>query len=71
MAKFIEIVDGFALNKDEIVSIKEVEPNVLLIETESREYRVPAHFRTLLNYIDEDEAKARNLEAMTKQFFGG
>ena len=71
MAKFIEIVDGFALNKDEIVSIKEIEPNVLLIETESREYTVPADFRTLLNYIDEDEAKARNLEAMTKQFFGG
>ena len=71
MAKFIEIVEGFVINRDEIVSIKEIEPNVLLIETESREYRVPADFRTLLNHIDEDEARARNLEAMTKQFFAG
>jgi len=69
--KFIEIVEGFAINKDEIVSIKETGENILLIETESREYTVPANFRVLLNALDEDEAKARNLEAMTKQFFGG
>jgi len=69
--KFIEIVEGFALNKDEIVSIKEIGQDILLIETEEREYTVPANFRVLLNALDEDEAKARNLEAMTKQFFGG
>ena len=69
--KFIEIVEGFALNKDEIVSIKEIGQDILLIETEEREYTVPANFRMLLNALDEDEAKARNLEAMTKQFFGG
>jgi len=69
--KFIEIVEGFAINKDEIVSIKETGDNILLIETENREYTVPANFRVLLNALDEDEAKARNLEAMTKQFFGG
>ena len=71
MGKFIEIVEGFALNKDEIVSIKQIGQDVLLIETENREYTVPANFLVLLNALDEDERKARNLEAMTKQFFGG
>jgi len=69
--KFIEIVEGFALNKDEIVSVKNLGQDVVLIETESREYTVPANYLMLLNALDEDEAKARNLEAMTKQFFGG
>lgn len=69
--KFIEIVEGFAVNKDEIVSLKDIGGDVVLIETETREYQVPANYRLLLNALDEDEAKARNLEAMTKQFFGG
>jgi len=69
--KFIEIVEGFAINKDEIVSVKDLGQDVVLIETETREYTVPANYLMLLNAMDEDEAKARNLEAMTKQFFGG
>lgn len=69
--KFIEIVEGFAINKDEVVSVKDLGQDVVLIETETREYTVPANYLMLLNALDEDEAKARNLEAMTKQFFGG
>jgi len=69
--KFIEIVEGFAINKDEIVSVKDMGQDVVLIETETREYTVPANFLMLLNALDEDEARARNLENMTKQFFGG
>jgi hypothetical protein len=69
--KFIEIVEGFAINKDEIVSLKDLGHDVVFIETETREYTVPANYLMLLNALDEDEAKARNLEAMTKQFFGG
>ena len=69
--KFIEIVEGFAINKDEVVSVKDIGNDVVLIETETREYQVPANYRLLLNALDEDEARARNLEAMTKQFFGG
>ena len=71
MAKFVEIVEGFALNKDEIVAIKETSDGVLLIETESREYTVPADFRTLIGFLNEDEIRARNVEKLTRQFFGG
>lgn len=71
MSKFIEIVEGFAINRDEIVSVKEIGENLLLIETESREYTVPASFRMLLDALDEDERRKRNLEMMSNQFFGG
>lgn len=69
--KFLEIVEGFSINKDEIVSVKDMGQDVVLIETETREYTVPANYLMLLNALDEDERRKRNLEMMSNQFFGG
>ena len=68
---FIEIVEGFAINKDEIVSVKDLGDNLVLIETESREYTLPASFRMLMDALDEKDKRRENVDRMTKQFFGG
>jgi hypothetical protein len=71
MSEFIEVVEGFAINKDEIVSVREVGEDVLLIETESREYTVPASFRLFLDRLGDTDRRQRNLDMMSNQFFGG
>jgi hypothetical protein len=71
MSEFIEVVEGFAINKEEIVSVKQIGEELILIETESREYTVPASFRMFLDALGDTDRRQRNLDMMSNQFFGG
>ncbi len=69
--KFIEIVDGFSINIDEVVSVKRVDDTTLLIETENREYQVQGNFQLFMDFLQQDDRRKRQQEKMTTQFFGG
>ncbi len=72
--KFIEIVEGVSINKDSIVSVNTTdEENVILIKTESREYKVPANYPMFMGFLEKDEEKKEVEEdnSMITQFFGG
>jgi len=69
--KFVEVVEGFAINVDSIVSIKQVDESSLTIETEGREYTVHGDFHLFMDFIQEDDRRKREQEKLTTQFFGG
>ena len=71
MSKFVEIVEGFAVNIDSIVSVKQGDEGSLTIETEGREYTVIGDFHLFMDFIQEDDRRKRQQEKMTTQFFGG
>jgi len=68
--KFIEIVEGFSLRIDSIVSVNRVEHNRVKIETESREYELPADYNRLMQAIEFEEQKEENVQqGLTSQYF--
>ena len=69
--KFIEVVEGFSINVDEIISIRQTEENTLLIESENREYTVQGNFKVFMDFIQQDDRRKREQEKLTTQFFGG
>lgn len=68
--KFVEIVEGFSINVDSIVSVKNNE-GTLIIQTENREFEVQGDFRLFMDFIQEDDRRKIQQEKMTTQFFGG
>ena len=71
MSKFVEVVTGFAVNIDSIVSVKQGDEGSLTIETEGREYKFLGDFHLFMDFIQEDDRRKRQQEKMTTQFFGG
>lgn len=68
--KFVEVVEGFAVNVDSIVSVKSNE-GILTIQTENREFEVQGDFSLFMDFIEADDKRKREQEKLTTQFFGG
>ena len=67
--KFVEVVEGFSIQVDKIISVKQ-DSETLIIETEGKEYKVVGDFRMFMDFLEkEDEDKSR-MEKLTTQFFG-
>lgn len=69
--KFVEVVEGFSIRVDAIVSVKQGDGITLLIETEGREYTVHGDFKMFMHFITADDERKTQMEKMTTQFFGG
>lgn len=69
--KFVEVVEGFSIRVDAIVSVKQGDGITLLIETEGREYTVHGDFKMFMHFITADDEQKAQMEKMTTQFFGG
>ncbi len=68
--KFLEIVEGFSINVDSIVSVKDTE-GTLVIQTEQREFVVQGDFHLFMDFIQEEDRRKKEQEKLTTQFFGG
>jgi len=79
--KFLEIVEGFSIRIDSIVSVKELEETVV-IETENRAYQVSVPFGVLMLNLENElrgksdggnaeEDAANFAKRFNTQFFGG
>ena len=69
--KFVQVVEGFAVRIDSIVSVKNTDSDTLLIETEGASYTVKGDFNMFMQFIEEDAIKEEEVDKITKQFFGG
>lgn len=65
--KFVEVVEGFSIRIESIVSVRRTDETTLLIETENREYTVVGDFAMFVHFIEQEEKE----NPMLKQFFGG
>ena len=70
MSKFVEVVAGFAVNIESIVTVK-AEGGFLTIQTEAREFEVQGDFKLFLEFLQADEIRKERTERYTQQFFGG
>jgi len=68
--KFVEVVEGFSINIDSIVSVRD-DKGVLEIQTENRVFAVKGDFHLFMDFIQEDDRRKRQQEKLTTQFFGG
>jgi len=68
--KFVEVVEGFSINIDSIVSVKD-DKGTLVIQTEAREFEVQGDFHLFMDFIEHEEKQKREREKLTAQFFGG
>jgi len=68
--KFVEVVEGFSINVDSIVSVKNND-GILVIQTEGREFEVQGEFSLFMDFIQEEDRRKHEQEKMTTQFFGG
>jgi len=71
MSKFIEIVQGVSVNKDEIVAVIVKDDGKLLIQTESRDFEIVADYALFMQALEIDEERKENVSRLTTQYFGG
>ena len=69
--KFVQVVEGFAIRIDSIISVKKTDDETLVIETDGANYTVKGNFNMFMQFIEEEEGKDEDVDKLTKQFFGG
>ena len=69
--KFVQVVEGFAIRIDSIISVKNTDDETLVIETDGASYTVKGNFNMFMQFIEEEEGRGEEMDKLTKQFFGG
>ena len=68
--KFVELVSGFSINVDSIVSVKDNE-GTLVIQTENREFEVNGNYKSFIEFLNKEEEENAKARKFTDQYFGG
>ena len=71
MSNFIEIVEGFGINVESIISVKDNGDGSLTIDTEGKEYKVRGRFKLFVDFLNQEKEEDKKVRKFTEQFFGG